>query len=380
MENGDDLSDYLQELVDRDLISYEKGLLIEDQLRDEYKSGKIDDDTIDKRFNELLLSEDNNEYNDSDNLSDLAIINKVLDNIERDEKLKMDFQEANLSNDGFKLEQTIINALDDDITLKDFYKAYDNVFNIPDEDIFTDIDFAVNFEQEDDREIFFEYILEEHGQHSLNKTPYEDAYPLEYELYMFNVLKHFKRSNNLIHSVIEANLHPIKLNDTIKDLLIEKGYVDESVDYDNWDEYADEFLTVKDLKEMLRDNNLKVSGKKQELIDRVRENNLSLAGHTTIYCRQSKKGNEFLKENLWMEFYNIFLVPYDFSDFYQFYKKHDGKIDEIANIYLDECIKLGRKNKNKHLTKDSITIKKLIKRYGDKLYWKSEFVKKINEN
>ena len=102
MENGDELTDYLQELLNRDMLSYEKAKDIEKQLFEEYNSGIINDDTIDYRFNEILLSE--NKY-DLDDLIDFNLTDHLLGNIENDKTLKNDFKDSTLSNDKDKLKK-----------------------------------------------------------------------------------------------------------------------------------------------------------------------------------------------------------------------------------------------------------------------------------
>ena len=115
----------------------------------------------------------------------------------------------------------------------------------------------------------------------------------------------------------------------------------------------------------MKKNNLKVSGNTRKLINRVRENNLSLDEFKTISYRVSDKGKKFLKDYSWIEFYNIFLIPFDFGDFYRFYQNQEGNVKDIAMEYLKSFIKLADKNNDNYLKLVCFDIQKLINRYGD---------------
>lgn len=238
-----------------------------------------------------------------------------------------------------------------------------------DEDIFYNIDFYVDFENPEDRELYYEYLLEGlNGKYKLNNVVNDEEYPLEYNLYMFNVLKLLKQCDDFIHAVLCAETGGYRNSEIIEELLIEKGYVDDGVDYENWNHYADAFMTVKSLKDLLRKNKLKVSGRKQELVDRVSENNLSLDEFTTYECRFNENSEKYLKDNIWMEFYNIFLMPFEFSDFCRYYENRNGNVEDVALKYLDAHLNIATGNNDEWLLMICINAIKLINRYSEKLF------------
>ena len=155
---------------------------------------------------------------------------------------------------------------------------------------------------------------------------------------------------------------------------MDNDLIDDSVDYDNWDDFADNYLTVANIKEFLRKNKLKVSGRKKELVDRVRENNLSLDEFKTIDYRFTDKADDFLLKNSWMSFYNFFLIPYDIRDFYNFYKQHDGDIIDISLDYLDEHFDLANKDDDIDALEVCVNVKRLINHVGEEFMNRSIFV------
>ena len=75
-----------------------------------------------------------------------------------------------------------------------------------------------------------------------------------------------------------------------------------------------------------------------------------------------------MKDNEWMKFYNIFLQPFEFDDFFRYYNSHNGDIEDIAYDYLDELFELGKKNNNSALLEVIVKIKKIINHYCDKFF------------
>ena len=261
----------------------------------------------------------------------------------------------------------LINAMSNDSKLMDdMLDFFDDKIN---EDLLSNLDFDVNYLKEDDREIYFEHVIKEHGGKYSLKDIDDENNTINYNLDIFNVLKLFKKKGDFIDAIVNAYFDNFEYEEFIEELMLEKGYIDNSVDYENWDDFSDKLLTVEDLKDLLRKNNLKISGRKQELVDRVRENNVSLRHFKTIYYRFSDKGDEFLKENAWIEFYNIFLIPFEFADFYIYYQNHDEDILNTSFCYLDDCMKLAIKDNDDDLLKLSITTKKLIDRYSEELFF-----------
>ena len=100
------------------------------------------------------------------------------------------------------------------------------------------------------------------------------------------------------------------------------------------------------MKDILRDNGLKVSGKKQELIDRIGESDISFDEFVSDKLFLTQKGKDYLNDYSWIELYMNFLSMFDFDDFNRFHDVNGGDFSEIVSKYLDEHIKLAKKNKD----------------------------------
>lgn len=377
--HSEELSPYMLGMVNEGFYTYEEALDIKNKIKEEYESGKlVTDEDVNRRLAEIL-NEDIENARDSDDIKEIFSIRDIMDLSDEDnhflefipsEEYQVDEDLANavssllFENDTKDLDEYSRNAR---IELINYFFSEDSII---DDDLFP----AINFSNPQDREIYFQYLLEGNNeeQYKLDNTKHKSKYPVIYDLAMFDCLKLFNKNNNFLQSINKEGYFSIKEEDEIEDLLVKKGYIDGSVDYENWDEYADHFLTVSALKDFLRKNNLKVSGRKQELVDRVRENNLSLDEFDTFEYRKTDKGIQYIKDNEWMEFYNIFLQPFDFEDFSRYYNSHNGNIEDIAHDYLDELFELGKKNKDSNLLDVIVKVKKIINHYFEKLFTNSD--------
>ncbi|MDO5826394.1 MAG: SAP domain-containing protein [Methanosphaera sp.] len=116
-------------------------------------------------------------------------------------------------------------------------------------------------------------------------------------------------------------------SDEIRDYLIENDYVDMTVDEDNWQIVGQGFV-IPELKEILKSHNQKVSGSKQELIDRIAINvPLDDIVNRKVYItnHKSKKLFESKSLNLYMKYlkgysYDSFMSVYDEDLFYDEYE------------------------------------------------------------
>ena len=365
--SGEGLSDYMQNIVDNDMISYDKAIEIRQQLINEFESGQLKEKDIDDRFTDLV----SNELSDSiktDLLNDLSniddenkdeiILKEFFDLISHDEKLTSDIFQTIIEDNPDEFEKLMINALEDEKFADGFFKL---VEDMDDEDDFMD------FSQEDldfieslDLNLDSPYPVADmmwgpnDDGYKLDDTYYGKDYPISHDIYIYRVLNSLKKYNNLKIALATAEIKGAATLQMIESTLYICQFISDEVNYENWDEFANSELTIPDLKDILRENNLKVSGKKQELIDRVYENQLKLDKFRTEKVSLTPIGEEFLKENSWIEFYDDFLNKFDFNDYVKFLDNNEGELIEVTLKYLEEHLELAKKEDNQEYINDCI--------------------------
>ena len=179
----------------------------------------------------------------------------------------------------------------------------------------------------------------------------------EQKLEIFNVLNFLNKGYELEYILTEGNFGTFPSAEECIKYLVDEGYLSGDageLDEDDGEVLTAEILserhTVAELKDLLREHGLKVSGKKHELIERLLQHlkeDISKKG-LDLYDEDNKeslsdfeltdKAYEFLKENQWIDLYMYALVFFDFSDYEKYYENSNKGMIETALNFCDEVI------------------------------------------
>lgn len=184
-------------------------------------------------------------------------------------------------------------------------------------------------------------LLKEARKHKLHSPPFKISSKHNVKVYLDIVI--------FLKFLQKVPIEALELIDTYTGLpaneIIEYLFEDGFISYDLNDKTAEYFfnlMTVPDLKKILKDHDLKSSGKKEELIHRIR-NNLPFKYFLFSELLLTNKGLEFFDEWSWLIDYNRILRNFDLQDFFCYQFEREGEIKDISIAYLDEHLDIAVK-------------------------------------
>lgn len=181
----------------------------------------------------------------------------------------------------------------------------------------------------------------------------KEKYLLAYQnVGIYDFIRTFEENNN-----IELTSSIIKIDydfglDYIKNIVIKEGYISNESSNEEIEEYLNS-MTVNDLKKILKDNHLTVTGNKSELIERIKE----YVPHTSIIETEfqiTDKGLDFIESHEDIEFYNLFLKNFYYYEFHEFLDNHEGNINDISKDFLKQHLHKSVVKKSNKAYTDSI--------------------------
>lgn len=155
----------------------------------------------------------------------------------------------------------------------------------------------------------------------------------EQKLEIFNVLNFLNSGYELDDILKEGNFGTFSSADECIEYLVENDYLEAKGGLFTKESLAKKH-TVAQLKELLKKHELKVSGKKQDLVDRL----FPVLNENSGDYELTEKAKEFIKENEWIDLYMFALVAFRFEDYETYVATSTEDNVHTALNFCDEII------------------------------------------
>ena len=155
----------------------------------------------------------------------------------------------------------------------------------------------------------------------------------EQKLEIFNVLNFLNSGYELDDILKEGNFGTFSSADECIEYLVENNYLKAKGGLFTKESLAKKH-TVAQLKELLKKHGFKVSGKKQDLVDRL----FPVLNENSGDYELTEKAKEFIKENEWIDLYMFALVAFRFEDYETYVATSTEDNVHTALNFCDEII------------------------------------------